>query len=188
MYNKGDPHSQSAERRSFLPRPCRRISPSLWQRFLLYLIPDSRRRFRMPRDRFLFGLAQPFVPGGLAVNRGFPDRFPKILALLLAGFCALAALLHQIEETESVKHLGFLRRFYATFAVLAPLPSILLSIPARSLRTQKRIVACAGDCTTDRTPLLQAAIHALKQALVIAISLAPLFGILKHFRGSEPRR
>ena len=158
-------------------------SPSLWQRFLLYTSPDSGTPIPdAAQDRFLFGLAQPVLGLRLlASEQGFLIDSLKP-ALLLAGFCALAALLHlEIGETESVKHLGFLRRFYATFAVLAPLPSILLSSHYAKLAAKAHRRLRFGDCTHRRTPLLRAAIHALKQALVMAISLAPLFGILKHF-------
>ena len=156
--------------------------PSLWQRFLSYSSPNLD--VPLPAsaiDRFLFGVAQPILALRLLLSeQGFLIDALKP-ALLLAGFCALAALLHlEIGGTESVQHLGFLRRFYATFAVLAPLPSIVLSTHYARLAAKAYRRFQFGDCAHLRSSLWQAAIHALKQALVIAIAVAPLLGLVKH--------
>lgn len=160
------------------------ISPaSVWQQFLSY----SKPRASLPihpsvLHRLLYGCAQPLLAlRMLATNRVLliDALFP---ALMLAGFCALAALLHLRighlpDDEEALRAFGFWHRFYAAFAMLAPLPSILFAAHyARLAATAHRQLAL-GDCTPRRDPLFRSALHALKQALVIAIAVAPLIAV-----------
>lgn len=156
---------------------------SLWQRFLSFTHPENLPPVpSAPADRFLYGLAQPVVGLRLVISdqQFFIDSLKP--ALLLAGFCALAAMLHlEIGGTEATQKLSFLHRFYTTFAVLAPLPSILFAAHYARLAAMAHGRLRYGGCLPRRTRLWQAAVHAVKQALVIAIALAPLLGLLKLF-------
>ncbi|MGZ3405134.1 MAG: hypothetical protein ACXVAN_01735, partial [Polyangia bacterium] len=74
-------------------------------------------------DRAVYGLMQPI----LGARMLFRDRELLQAALvpagLLAAFCALIALIDPVSWSVG----GIVRRFYQTFAVLAPLPSVLLA-------------------------------------------------------------
>src|SRR5882724_6934365 len=71
------------------------------------------------QDRVVYGLTQPLLGiRMLATNRRLLEA-ALIPVAVLAAFCAVVALLG---------HRGnFLHRFYTTFAVLAPLPSIVFA-------------------------------------------------------------
>lgn len=156
----------------------------LWRRLLSYSIPGMRLPPSASRgERVLYGLAQPVL--GLRMLASDRTLLVESLkpALLLAGFCALAALLHlQIGDEHSsgevLREHGFWHRFYAAFAVLAPLPSILLAPHYCQLAATAHDRLCLGACKARRASLVHAVIHALKQAAVVAIAVAPLLGVL----------
>ncbi len=156
---------------------------SLWQRFLSFTHPENLPPLpSSSAERFLYGLAQPVVGLRLLISDSqfLVDSLKP--ALLLAGFCALAALLHlEIGGAESQQSLTFLHRFYTTFAVLAPLPSILFAAHYARLAAMAHGRLRFGSCLPRQPRLWKAAVHAIKQALVIAVALAPLIGILKLF-------
>src|ERR1051325_11809855 len=70
-------------------------------------------------DRVGYGLTQPLLGVRMLATHRELLRAALIPAGLLAAFCAVIAAL------DGNGH--FLRRFYTTFAVLAPLPSIVLA-------------------------------------------------------------
>lgn len=160
------------------------ISPrSVWQQFLLYSKPGAA----LPSqpsvwNRLLYGIAQPLLALRVLLSSRellIDALFP---ALMLAGFCALSALLHlrigEVPDDEaSLRALGFWHRFYAAFAMLAPLPSILFAAHYGRLAATAYRQFALGPCEPRREPLFRSAIHALKQAAVIAIAVAPLVGI-----------
>src|SRR6476469_2058272 len=74
-------------------------------------------------DRVVYGLMQPLLGARMLFTDGELMRAALVPAVLLAGFCAVVALLDPVSWSVG----GVLRRFYQTFAVLAPLPSVLLS-------------------------------------------------------------
>src|SRR4051812_37611044 len=95
---------------------------SVWQRFKGYAaqsspLPPKGATF----ERLLYGLAQPLL--GLRMLRDDRALLKESLvpAMLLGGFCALVALL----GADSLGDLP--RKFYRTFVVLAPVPSILFA-------------------------------------------------------------
>ena len=71
-------------------------------------------------DRAVYGFMQPLL--GARMLFGDPEllKAAVVPALLLAGFCFLVAIVDPGEH-------GLLHRFYATFAFLAPLPSLVLA-------------------------------------------------------------
>src|SRR2546426_9600705 len=74
-----------------------------------------------PHDRFAYGLAQPALGARLLLRDRHLLKQAVEPALFLAAFCALAAWLG-IGPGKT-----FLGRFYQTFALLAPLPSVIFA-------------------------------------------------------------
>ena len=74
-------------------------------------------------DRAVYGLMQPLLGARMLFTDGDLMRAALVPAGLLAAFCACVALLDPVSWSVG----GVIRRFYQIFAVLAPLPSVLLS-------------------------------------------------------------
>ena len=156
---------------------------SVWQKFLSYSKPGTPLSDPVSAlDRLLYGCAQPLL--ALRILLSHRDLLLDALfpALMLAGFCTLSALLHlQIghlpEDEESLRVIGFWPRFFAAFAMLAPLPSILLSAHYARLAASAYRKLSIGECEPRRESIFRAAIHALKQAAVISIAVAPLVAL-----------
>src|SRR5262245_60566299 len=74
-------------------------------------------------DRVVYGLFQPLLGARRRVSDRPPLRAALVPAGLLAAFCAVVAVLgaHPMSAGTIV------RRFYTTFAVLAPVPSVVLA-------------------------------------------------------------
>ena len=119
-------------------------------------------------DRVLYGMMQPILGGRLLLRERSLLRAALLPVVLLAVFCAGWGLLHLREGPGSV-----VRHFYGSFAVLAPLPSVLLA--AHYGRMVVRARTCLG--LPPGEPKLQTlwrrARHALAQAILIAVAIAP---------------
>ncbi|MFL5388206.1 MAG: hypothetical protein ACJ79C_05730, partial [Myxococcales bacterium] len=92
-------------------------------------------------------------------------------AAWLAAFCAVCAL---VSPAEGPIWMGRLKTFYRTFAVLAPVPSIIFAKHYARLAAQVRWKLGFGACGPREYPLFTSARRAVQQAIVIAIGLAPL--------------
>lgn len=144
-----------------------------WQRLKAHAtgttqLPPPDARF----ERLLYGLAQPLL--GLRVLLADRALFKEALtpALLLGGFCALVALLGEGKMTDVP------RKFYRTFVVLAPVPSILFANHYSRLAAFAHRSLQRGACDARRTTIWRAFIHAMMQAIVVAVALAPLIALL----------
>ena len=120
-------------------------------------------------DRVLYGLMQPLLGARMLLRHPELRRAALVPALLLAGFCALVALLGTIGEPP----LSVFRRFYEVFALLAPLPSVLLAGHYARLAVLARDKLGLGASSACVEPLWRAAKRAIFQAILIAIALAP---------------
>lgn len=127
-------------------------------------------------DRVACGFMQPIVGARLLLG----DRGLRGAALLpvalLAGFCLLLALDEWDEGAAAV-----LRDFYTTFAVLAPLPSVLMRRHYARLvmRARERFGLPLAEPYIE--PLWQSVKRAALQATLIAVAIAPatmLVGLL----------
>jgi hypothetical protein len=125
---------------------------------------------RTPFERVVYGLTQPLLGiRMLATHRNLLEA-ALIPAGLLAAFCAVIAL---VGDGGS-----FLHRFYTTFAVLAPLPSIVLAGHYARLAVQARHLlgfARAEPCIESLRRNIK---RAVKQAILVALALAPITGLL----------
>lgn len=144
-----------------------------WQRIKDYAagtspLPPAGARI----ERFLYGLAQPLL--GLRVLLSDRTLFKEALmpALLLGGFCALVAMLGEGTLAKVP------RTFYRTFVVLAPVPSILFANHYSRLSASAHRSLQFGACDARRTTIWRAFVHAMMQAIVVAVALAPLFALL----------
>jgi hypothetical protein len=120
-------------------------------------------------DRALYGFVQPFVGARLLWRDPALRRAALEPAAWLAGFCALIAL-------TAVAHgpLAMVRRFYTTFAVLAPLRSVLLAPAYARLAARARAAFGFAPCEPCLEPPGRAIARALAQAIVIAVMIAPV--------------
>jgi hypothetical protein len=119
-------------------------------------------------DRLVYGLMQPILGGRLLLRDRALLRAALVPVGWLAAFCAAWGLLHLGDgASEMVRH------FYQTFAVLAPVPSVLLA--AHYARMVVRARTCLGMPPAD--PRLQSVWrrcrHALAQVVLIAVAIAP---------------
>jgi hypothetical protein len=126
-------------------------------------------------DRVVYGLVQPLLGARLL----FTDRELLRAALvpvgLLAAFCAAIAVLRP--------HGHPLHTFYTTFAVLAPLPSVLLAHHYARLAVLARRKLGFGPAEPCLESLWRMLGRAVKQAVLIAIALAPVSFLLKLVPG-----
>jgi hypothetical protein len=127
-------------------------------------------------DRIVCGFMQPILGARLLVR----DRLLRRAALVPVGFLAAFCLLLALDKVNKGGP-AFLRDFYKTFAVLAPLPSVLMR--GHYARLVMRARACFGLPLAKPyvEPLWQAGKRALLQAILIAVAIAPasaLFGLL----------
>ena len=119
-------------------------------------------------DRLLYGLMQPVLGGRLLFRERSLLREALVPVGWLAVFCAGWGLLHLGDGMGAV-----VRQFYQTFAVLAPVPSVLLA--AHYARMVVRARTCLGLPPGEPRveTLWRRARHALAQAVLIAVAIAP---------------
>lgn len=121
-------------------------------------------------DRVLYGLTQPLLGARMLVTHRRLLEAAMVPVGLLAAFCAVIALLGDRSD--------FLHRFYTTFAVLAPLPSILLASHYARLAVQARHALGFSRAEPRIESLRRNVTRAVKQAILIALALAPVSGLL----------
>jgi hypothetical protein len=123
--------------------------------------------------RFVYGLVQPLLGARLLASDRELLRAALIPAGLLAAFCALVALIDAHSFGEGV------RRFYTTFAFLAPLPSVVLAhhyARLAVLARRKLGFAPAEPCLEPMGTMIR---RAIKQTILVAIALAPIIVLLR---------
>lgn len=138
---------------------------------------DAARAYSAPRppplatvDRFVYGLTQPLLGlRMLATNRALLIA-ALLPAVVLAAFCAAVALL-------SGGH--FVHKFYTTFAVLAPLPSVVFAAHYARLAVTARHALGFPTAEPCIEPLKRVIERTIKQAILIAIAVAPV-SLLLH--------
>lgn len=121
-------------------------------------------------DRVVYGLTQPLLGVRMLATHRRLLEAALIPAALLAAFCAVIALLGHRGE--------FLHRFYTAFAVLAPLPSIVLASHYARLAVHARHAFGFSRAEPCIEPLRRNLQRAVKQAILIALALAPISGLL----------
>jgi hypothetical protein len=125
-------------------------------------------------DRAVYGLMQPLLGARMLFTDGALLKAALIPAGLLAAFCAAAALLDPVSWSVG----GVVRRFYHVFAVLAPLPSVLLSRHYARLAAVARHKFGFGPVEPCIEPLGRALSRMIKQAILVAAGLIPVTIVL----------
>jgi hypothetical protein len=131
-----------------------------------------------PWRRVLYGLTQPVVGARALIHDRALLRSALMPVALLAAFCAVLSL------TELSGGAGpMLRSFYRTFALLAPLPSVLMAGHYARMVVQARSTFAFAPAPPRREPILLAVRRAVVQAILIATALIPammVFRLLGH--------
>src|SRR5690349_9374829 len=127
-------------------------------------------------DRVVYGLMQPVLGARMLFADGELLRAALVPAALLAAFCMAAALLDPVSWSVG----GVLRRFYHIFAVLAPLPSVLLARNYARLAAVARNKFGFGPVNACIEPFGRSLSRMIKQAVLIAIGVVPVTIVL-HF-------
>lgn len=117
-------------------------------------------------DRVVYGLTQPLLGARMLVTHRELLKAALVPAGLLAAVCVAIAL----SDGGS----RFLHRFYTTFAVLAPLPSILLAGHYARLAAKARRAFGFPQVEPCIEPLRRVVARAISQAILIALALAPV--------------
>jgi hypothetical protein len=134
---------------------------------------------RGPMDRVVYGLLQPLVGARVLFGDAALLRAALVPAALLAAFCFGVALL----ETRGWDPERLLRIFYTTFAVLAPVPSVVLAPLYARLAVRARRKLGFSEAQPAIEPLWAMFKRAVKQMVIIAIALLPFTVLLKLLPG-----
>ena len=127
-------------------------------------------------DRVVYGLTQPLLGIRMLVTNRRLLEAALIPVGVLAAFCAVVAVLGHRGD--------FLHRFYTTFAVLAPLPSIVFAAHYARLAVAARHAFGFPHAEPCIESLRRNVGRAIKQAVLIAIALAPVSALLKLVPGT----
>jgi hypothetical protein len=150
------------------------VSPSRFAAVREHLDPRPPPDARF--DRVVYGLTQPLLGLRMLASRRDLLKAALVPAGLLAIVCAGIALLGDRGD--------FLHRFYTTFAVLAPLPSIVLASHYARLAAQARHAFGFSPVEPCIEPLMRNIRRAVKQAILVAIALAPFTVLLRTMPGA----
>jgi uncharacterized protein involved in cysteine biosynthesis len=133
-----------------------------------YLDPAPAPPAGEPGQRVLYGLMQPILAVRLLLRRRDLLRAALVPVALVAAFCALWGLL-EIRHGPA----RAVRVFYRTFAVLAPLPSVLMAGHYARLVVRARACLDFPPAEPYVEPLGRRLRNAIFQALLIAMAIAP---------------
>src|SRR5437868_4100468 len=122
-------------------------------------------------EQALYGFAQPIL--GVRVLLSDPELLKE--ALYPAGLLAAACALYASFGHEGVAHWGtWFKSFYKAFATLAPLPSFFFANHYARLAAMIRWRMGFGACGPREMPWRLLAGRMLRQALIVAVGVAPL--------------
>jgi hypothetical protein len=127
-------------------------------------------------ERVVYGMAQPMLGFRILLRDRELLRDALVPAAWLAAFCGIVALLHTGDRTDAVARL---KTFYRTFALLAPVPSVIFARHYARLAALVRWRLGFGACGPREYPIAVSFKRAVQQSIVIAIGLLPLALIWK---------
>jgi len=125
-------------------------------------------------EQVLYGFAQPIL--GVRVLLADPQLLKEALypAGLLAAVCAIYA---SLGTAEAAGWGSWFKTFYKAFAALAPLPSFFFANHYARLAAMIRWRMGFGACGPREIPWNLLAGRMIRQALIVAIGVAPLIGL-----------
>ena len=126
-------------------------------------------------EQALYGFAKPIL--GIRVLLADSELLKEALypAVLLAGACALFASV----SADAVGWAGWFKHFYKAFAALAPLPSFFFANHYARLAAMIRWRMGFGACGPREMPWRLLLGRMIRQALIVAIGVAPLLLLAK---------
>jgi hypothetical protein len=129
-------------------------------------------------DRVVYGLMQPLLGARVLFSERQLLRAALVPVGWLAAFCLAWGLLHIDHGAGSV-----IRHFYRTFAVLAPLPSVLLAGHYARMVVRARLCLGLPPGEPYVESLWRSARRAIAQAILIALAIAPATVLLHMVPG-----
>ncbi len=127
-----------------------------------------------PMDRVVYGLMQPLVGARMLLIDGELRSAALAAAALLCAACAVVALVHPASWSAG----GVLYSFYATFALLAPVPSVLLAHRYARMAVLARRKLGFSPAEPCLEPLRAMLVRAVKQTILVALAIAPAVALL----------
>jgi hypothetical protein len=120
-------------------------------------------------DRVVYGLSQPLF--GLRMLLSDPEILREALvpAAWLGAFCAVVATFSH----DGTSAWGWVKAFYKTFAVLAPVPSIIFAKHYARLAALVRWRLGFGACGPRELPMAVSLKRAIQQVIIVAIGVLP---------------
>jgi len=130
-------------------------------------------------EQALYGFAQPIL--GIRVLLSDRELLKEALfpAGLLGAACAIYASLH----SNAVGWTGWFSHFYKAFAALAPLPSFFFANHYARLAAMIRWRMGFGACGPREMPWRPLAARMIRQALIVAIGIAPVLLLMRVLPG-----
>jgi len=130
-------------------------------------------------EQALYGFAQPIL--GIRVLLSDRELLKEALfpAGLLGAACAIYASLH----SNAVGWTGWFSHFYKAFAALAPLPSFFFANHYSRLAAMIRWRMGFGACGPREMPWRLLAGRMIRQALIVAIGIAPVVVLMRILPG-----
>ena len=122
-------------------------------------------------DRVVYGLSQPLF--GLRMLLSDPELLREALvpAAWLGAFCAVVATLSFSSDGGGAW--AWVKAFYKTFAVLAPVPSVIFAKHYARLAALVRWRLGFGACGPRELPISVSLKRAIQQAIIVAIGVLP---------------
>ncbi len=130
-------------------------------------------------DQALYGFAQPIL--GVRVLLSDPELLKE--ALYPAGLLAAACALYASVGTHSADWGEWFKHFYKAFAAMAPLPSFFFANHYARLASMIRWRLGFGACGPREMPWGMLAGRMIRQALIVAIGIAPVVALAHAIPG-----
>lgn len=131
-----------------------------------------------PGEQALYGFAQPIL--GARVLLADPELLRE--SLIPAAVLGLACALWATVQTNHAQYDWF-KHFYKAFALLAPLPSLIFANHYARLAALIRWRLGLGACGPREMPMGMLIGRMIRQALIVAIGLAPVLLLTKMLPG-----
>jgi hypothetical protein len=125
-------------------------------------------------DRVVYGFMQPLLGARLLFSDRDLMRAALLPTALVAAFCVLVALVAPSSYTPG----AIVRRFYETFALLAPLPSLFLARHYARMAVLARHKLGFSTALPCYEPLRRAVRRVIGQTVLVAIGLVPVTMVL----------
>jgi hypothetical protein len=131
------------------------------------------------KEQALYGFAQPIL--GARVLLSDPELLKE--ALFPAGLLAAACALYASFGADGAGWANWFKTFYKAFAALAPLPSFFFANHYARLAAMIRWRLGFGACGPREMPWGLLAGRMIRQALIVAIGIAPLLLLMRLLPG-----